>query len=78
MVFSSTTFLFVFLPVVLLIYHGSCFLPIHLGSQSHKWIQLSNGFLLLASLVFYYWGERHLVLLFIGTTTVDFVAALLI
>jgi alginate O-acetyltransferase complex protein AlgI len=78
MVFSSTTFLFVFLPVVLLIYHGIVFLPVHLGSQSHKWIKLSNAFLLLASLVFYYWGERHLVLLFIGTTAVDFVAALLI
>lgn len=78
MVFSSTTFLFVFLPLVLLVYHGICFLPIHLGSQSHKWIRLSNGFLLLVSLVFYYWGERHLVLLFIGTTAVDFAAALLI
>ncbi|HUJ51452.1 MAG TPA: MBOAT family O-acyltransferase [Bryobacteraceae bacterium] len=78
MVFSSTTFLFVFLPVVLLVYHGLVFLPIHLGSQSHKWIKLSNAFLLLVSVVFYYWGERHLVLLFIGTTAVDFVAALLI
>lgn len=78
MVFSSTTFLFVFLPIVLLVYHGICFLPIHLGSRSHKWIRLSNGFLLLVSLVFCYWGERHLVLLFIGTTAVDFAAALLI
>jgi len=78
MVFSSTTFLFLFLPVVLLLYHGVFFLPIHLGSRSRKWIQLSNAFLLLASLLFYYWGERHLVLLFIGTTAVDFFAALLI
>src|SRR5690348_12525847 len=78
MVFSSTTFLFFFLPIVLLLYHGVFYLPVHLGSQSRIWIQLSNAFLLLASIVFYYWGERHLVLLFLGATAIDFFAALLI
>ena len=48
MVFSSTTFLFFFLPIVLLLYHGVSYLPVHLGSQSRIWIKLSNAFLLLA------------------------------
>jgi alginate O-acetyltransferase complex protein AlgI len=39
---------------------------------------LSNAFLLLVSLVFYFWGERWLVLLFLGTTALDFLAAYLI
>ena len=78
MVFSSVTFLFLFLPIVLALYHGFFFLPVLLGRPSRIWFQLSNAFLLFASLVFYYWGEKNLVLIFIGTTAVDFIAALLI
>ena len=37
-----------------------------------------NLFLLLASLLFYFWGENWRVWIFIGTTFVDFVTALLI
>ncbi len=78
MVFSSVIFLFCFLPLVLLLYHGLFFLPVHLGCPSPLSFQLSNAFLLFVSLVFYFWGERYLVLLFLATTAADFVAALLI
>ena len=78
MVFSSVTFLFLFLPIVLLLYHGVFFLPVHLGRPSRLCFQLSNTFLLLVSLVFYFWGERYLVVLFLATTAADFIAALLI
>lgn len=53
MVFSSTIFLFVFLPVVLLVYYN----PFMKGRG------FRNIFLLLASLVFYAWGEPVFVFL---------------
>lgn len=77
MVFSSVTFLCLFLPIVLGIYH-LLFLPITLGSRKLIWFRLCNLFLLLSSLLFYFWGENWRVLIFIGTTLVDFVTALLI
>ena len=54
MVFSSTVFLFLFLPIVLLGYY--------LIGKS-----LRNPFLLFASLFFYAWGEGLLVLLMLGS-----------
>jgi alginate O-acetyltransferase complex protein AlgI len=77
MIFSSVTFLFLFLPVVLAIYH-LCFLPITLGSRNPFWWRLSNLSLLLASLLFYYWGEKSKVWIFVGTTFIDYVCALII
>lgn len=53
MVFSSTVFLFIFLPAVLIIYYN----PL-IKSRSFK-----NVFLLIASLAFYAWGEPVFVLL---------------
>ena len=52
MLFSSSVFLFLFLPVVLLVYY----LPLR------RWRQGQNVFLLLASLFFYAWGEPWFVL----------------
>ena len=78
MVFSSVSFLFLFLPLVLLIYHCVFFLPAHLGRPSQLTFRLSNAFLLLVSAIFYFWGERYLVMLFLATTAADFAAALLI
>src|SRR5437879_5854925 len=78
MVFSSVTFLFLFLPVVLALYHLIFFLPRILGSRRKLWWTLSNLCLLACSLVFYYWGEQSLVWLFVGTTFVDYLSALLI
>jgi alginate O-acetyltransferase complex protein AlgI len=53
MVFSSTVFLFVFLPIVLAVYYNPLF----------KGRTFKNVFLLLASLAFYAWGEPVFVLL---------------
>ena len=58
MVFSSLTFLFIFLPVTLL---GYRLLP----------KKLRIGFLLLASLLFYAWGEPLYVFLMIGSILVN-------
>ncbi len=59
MSFASITFLFFFLPLVILVYYA---LP----------IKARNSFLLLASLVFYAWEGGLFLLLFIGTATINF------
>ena len=64
MVFSSLPFLFLFLTVVLLVSH---LLP----------FRFRNGFLLLANLVFYAYGEPVYVLIMIGSILVNFFAGLL-
>ena len=78
MVFSSAIFLFLFLPIVLLLYHGIFFLPITLGSRSRVWYTASNLFLLVSSAVFYFWGEQYRICIFLATTFLDYLAALLI
>lgn len=55
MVFSSTIFLFIFMPAIILIYYNPIF-----TSRTFR-----NNFLLLASLVFYAWGEPIFVFLMI-------------
>lgn len=65
MVFSSTVFLFAFLPSVLLLYY--------LCPR-----QLRNGILLLASLVFYSWGEPVYILVMLFSTVFDYINGLLI
>lgn len=47
MLFSSSTFLFAFLPIVVFIYYVLL--------RKHRYLQ--NIFLLIASLIFYAWGE---------------------
>ncbi len=64
MVFSSTVFMFIFLPVVLLL---SYILP---------GIKLKNAILLIASILFYAWGEPVYVLLMIASTLVNYFLAL--
>ena len=59
MVFSSLLFLFMYLPVVLLIYYAVPF-------------KFRNLFLFFANLVFYGWGEPVFVLLMIFSTVVDY------
>ena len=63
MVFSSSTFLFVFLPVVLLLYY--------LLSR-----RLKNLFLLFASLLFYSWGEIFYVLIMLASITANYLFGL--
>lgn len=65
MVFSSTEFLFIFLPVVLLGYYLIR-------------IELKNVFLLVASLCFYAVGEPHFVFIMIASILVNYVLGLLI
>ncbi|HBX47718.1 MAG TPA: transcriptional regulator, partial [Clostridiaceae bacterium] len=59
MVFSSLVFIFAFLPLTILIYYIS---PKH----------LRNLVLLIASLIFYAWGEPLYILLMIFTTVFDY------
>lgn len=65
MLFSSITFLYYFLPVILILYF---LVP----------DKMKNGALLLASLVFYAWGEPKYVFLMIGMILADFVFGLLL
>ena len=68
MVFSSIVFLFYFLPAVLLLYYTVCRFS----------IRLRNGFLLLASLFFYAWGEPYYVLLLLASCLFNWAVALAI
>lgn len=65
MVFSSVTFIYVFLPVVLLVYYAA---P----------KQFKNALILLSGILFYAWGEPVYVLLMLFTTAVDYTAGRLI
>ncbi|MCE9613343.1 MAG: MBOAT family protein [Lentisphaerae bacterium] len=66
MVFSSTVFLFLFLPLVLL---GSLLLP-RLGMR--------NAWLLVASLFFYAWGEQAYVLVMLASILLNYGLGLLV
>ena len=61
MLFPSEVFLFVFLPIVLVVYYALL----------RKTKMLKNIFLLVASLFFYAWGEPTYVFLMIGTILVN-------
>ncbi len=65
MVFSSSLFLFAFLPLVLALYF-----------ISHT--KIKNYVLLVASLIFYAWGEPSFVFVMIGVVAVDYISAILI
>ncbi len=62
MVFSSPVFLFVFLPILLLAYWASPY-------------KVKNYTLLLASLLFYSWGEPRFILVVIASVVADFFIA---
>ncbi len=69
MVFSSTIFLFGFLPAVILIYYAQQVL-------CHK--KLRNAVLLICSYIFYLYGAAGFVLILIGATLADYGIGLLI
>src|SRR5271169_2123589 len=77
MVFRSVVFLFAFLPAVLLLYHLLC-IPVWMGSTDRLWRHIGNLFLLGASLLFYFWGEKFLIWVFVCTVVIDYVCGLLI
>ena len=64
MVFSSMTFLLLFLPAVLLFY------------SLNKSVRWKNGVLLIASLLFYAWGEPVYILLMLLSVGINYVCAL--
>lgn len=64
MVFSSSIFLFIFLPALLLMY----FITPN---------KLKNYTLLIFSLIFYAWGEPKLLLLVLFIVGIDYIAAIL-
>jgi len=66
MVFSSVIFLFIYLPVVLLVYYA---LP---GRKAR------NAVLIAASILFYFWGEDILVLALLGSVAINYLSGLLI
>ena len=73
MLFSSFTFLFGFLPVVLILYHTLPTLQKRLFPKSERgMIRLQNTLLLLFSLLFYAWGEPIYLLLIVGVVFFDF------
>lgn len=63
MVFSSLIFLYIFLPVVLILYY---LIP----------KQFRNFFILLSGLFFYAWGEPIYVFVMIASTLIDYFAGL--
>ncbi len=68
MLFPSEEFLFVFLPVVLIVYYG-IFIRFRKGK---------NVFLLIASLLFYAWGEPEYVYLMIAVILLNWLSGMLI
>lgn len=71
MLFSSYSFLFLFLPAVLLLYF---LLPLCLPPRRR--LAVRNGVLLLMSLLFYAWGEPVYVFLMLATVLVNFLFGL--
>ncbi|MFH1999727.1 MAG: MBOAT family O-acyltransferase, partial [Planctomycetota bacterium] len=75
--FSSILFLFLYLPIVLFIYH-LLFFPVSRGWQVSFWRRACNLFLLSVSLLFYFWGENFLLWIVITSTLIDYFCGLLI
>ena len=63
MVFSSLTFLFYFLPLVLILYFV------------RRDIRWRNGVLLVSSLFFYAWGEPIWIIAMVASTAVNYLCA---
>lgn len=65
MIFSSLTFLFVFLPIILIVYYIST-------------RKIRNAILFIGSLVFYAWGEPVYIVIMLFSTIFDYINGLLI
>ncbi len=76
MVFSSVLFLFLFLPLVLAVYY-LLVVPGQLAG-GRVGVRLGNLFLLLASVLFYAWGEQWFVLVMVGSILLDYSCGLAI
>lgn len=68
MLFSSLTFLFIFLPIVLILYN----------TIGRRRIVMQNTILLIASLFFYAWGEPRFILIMMLSIVINYIFAILI
>lgn len=68
MLFSSLVFLFVFLPIVLILYFSIC----------RNSMVAKNALLLLASLFFYAWGEPKFVIVMVVSIIVNYIAGMVV
>ena len=75
MLFSSIIFLYLFLPIVLVIYL-TIFLPVQAKGPGPRGITLANASILLISLTLYTWSESLLVAVVLASTTVDYACGL--
>ncbi len=73
MVFTTHIFVFYFLPTVLLVYYALPYLLNVVGLGAERASPARNGFLLLASYVFYGWWNPWLILLILSVTVVNYV-----
>ncbi len=77
MVFSSVIFVLFFLPIVMAGYF-LLVAPVLFGFRDRPWWQASNVFLLAASMVFYFWGEKFLIWIFVASILINYVGGLVI
>lgn len=70
MLFSSLVFLWLFLPITLILY----LLVMHFGREN----KIGNVILLVASLIFYAWGEPIYIILMVVSALINYLFGLLI
>lgn len=73
MVFSTYIFIFYFLPLVLAVYYALPYVARVLGGGSEFVSRVRNGWLLLASYVFYGWWDPWFILLMFFVTAANYV-----
>ncbi len=80
MVFSSPIFLFLFLPLFLILYYLIIFPSKNIKNRliSRCFLGLSNLFVLVSSLLFYFWGEGWLIFVMLTSTVVDYLCGMLL
>ncbi len=76
MVFSTAIFVFCFLPVVLVLYHALAWSLKAVGAPAAAVMRVLNTLILLASVVFYAWGEPLLVLVMLGSMLANYLFGL--
>jgi len=65
MLFNSPTFLFIFLPIILVVYT--------LCANRYR-----NSIILFFSILFYTWGEKELIILLLASTVIDYANGIII
>jgi len=76
MLFNSMTFLWIFLPALLLLYFATKYIGSKIGFRNTA--KLGNNILLLFSLVFYAWGEPKYIFLMLASIFINYLFGLFI